>query len=122
MKSGFSLSKSFTPTWNGNDKTDAPLTVTLKMPTVEDLFDILDKLNTNDVNGVVDPTKLGIKRNTQIAKEAGSLLPTYVTLNNAEDFTIEDAVKYPPYFPLVVELLFALISFAQPNEADENSQ
>lgn len=122
MKSGFSLVKSFTPTWNGNDKSASPLTVTLKMPTVEDLFDILDKLNTNGVNGEVDPTKLGIKRNTQIAKEAGSLLPTYVVLDNAEDFTIEDAVKYPPYFPLVVELLFALIQFAQPSEADENSQ
>lgn len=122
MKSGFSLTKSYTPKWNGNDQSAAPLTVKLNMPNVEELFDILDKLATNGVEGSVDPTKLGLKRNTQIAREAGTYLTKYVTLDNAEDFSIEDVVTYPPYFPLAVELLFALIEFAQPSEADQNSK
>jgi hypothetical protein len=63
-----------------------------------------------------------MKRNTAIATEAGEYLPKYVKLEGAEDFSIDDVIKYPPYFALAVELLFALVSFAQPNEADENSK
>jgi hypothetical protein len=118
MKSGFSLTKRFVPTWNGNIDANAAdqLVAVFNMPTIKDLFDIIDVLQTN---GLTDSDIKGkLEQNAKVANEAGTYLPKYVQLQNAEDFTIEDVVKYPPYFALAVELLFALIAYAQPGEGD----
>jgi hypothetical protein len=48
----------------------------------------------------------------------GKYVPAYVVLNGLEGFTVEDVVNYTPFFPLAVELLFALINASTPNEAD----
>lgn len=124
MKSGFSLTSRFVPEWNGNRELPEKdqLVAVLSMPTVQDVFAILDRFAANGVTGQVDTSvSLGMKRNTAIATEAGEYLPKYVKLEGAEDFSIDDATKYPPYFALAVELLFALVSFAQPKEADEKN-
>lgn len=125
MKAGFSLTSRYVPDWNKNKSLPEKdqLVATLSMPTVQDVFSILDRFSANGVTGAVDTSvSLGMKRNTAIAAEAGEYLPKYVKLEGNEDFSVEDLVKYPPYFALAVELLFALVSYAQPNEADENSQ
>lgn len=124
MKSGFSLKKKFVPVWKGNDKLNAAdqFVAELSMPTVQDVFSILERLQANGVNGKTDSSQVGFERASAIAVEAGQYLPKYVALTNAEDFSIGDVIQYPPYFDLAVELLFALIAFAQPNEADENSK
>lgn len=123
MKAGFSLKEKYVPKWKGNDKAraDEQLVAELSMPTVADLFDILERLQANGVQGEADSTQVGMKRAGSIAREAGKYLPTYVKLINAEDFSIEDVITYPPYFDLAVELLFALVQYAQPNEADEKN-
>jgi hypothetical protein len=124
MKSGFSLKKKFVPVWKGNDKLNAAdqFVAELSMPTVQDVFSILERLQANGVTGKTDSATVGFERATAIAAEAGSYLPKYVALTNAEDFSIADVIQYPPYFDLAIELLFALIAFSQPNEADENSK
>ncbi len=124
MKSGFSLTKNYVPKWKDNDKSNAAeqLVATLSMPTVKDVFDILERLQANGVVGKADSANVGFQRASAIALEAGKYLPAYVKLVNAEDFSIEDVITYPPYFDLAVELLFALVQYAQPNEADENSK
>lgn len=119
MKAGFSLTKRFVPTFLGNDKSDAAaqLVAVMKMPVVEDVFAILDRLSDAGFKkGESD--QLGLAQATKIAAEAGQYIPKYIVLENAEDFTVDDVIKYPPYFPLATELLFALVNFAQPTEAD----
>lgn len=118
MKAGFSLVKKFVPKWNGNRDASEPLTVTMKMPEVGDVFSMLDVLKTQQVTTDADASSVGIERSRIIAKECGVYLPRYIELDNAEDFKIEDVVKYPPYFPLAIELLFELLAYAQPNEAE----
>jgi hypothetical protein len=117
MKAGFSLTKRFVPKWHDNDKADAAdqLVAVFSMPTISDVFTILDALQSS---GAKDSTKLDIQGATKIVQQAGNFLPQYVKLENAEDFSIEDVVKYPPYFPLANELLFALVAFAQPTDSD----
>lgn len=120
MKAGFSLTKRFVPKWNGNADLDAAeqMVAVLKMPTVQDVFAIMDRLSAHGLVGKQDSDLVPLAKATQLAAEAGKYLPVYIELQNAEDFSIEDVTKYPPYFPLAVELLFALIAFAQPTEAD----
>lgn len=116
-----SLTKKFVPTFKDNDKAEVndQLVATMSMPTVEDVFAIADRLSASGVGeGKTDSTSLTMARNTMIAKECGQYVPKYITLSGNEGFTVEDVVKYPPYFALAVELLFALVAFAQPNEAD----
>lgn len=117
MKAGFSLAKDFVPKWRDNDKANAAdqLVVRLSMPSIQDVFTMLDVLNGLGVNGG-DAKSVSLQSSITIAKEAGSYLPQYVKLLNADDFTIEDVIKFPPYFGLAVELLFALLDFAQPSE------
>ena len=128
MKANFSLEQRYVPKWKDNDKLapDQQLVAKLKMPTVQDVFSILERFAANGVSGKIDTDApdalaLGMKRSTAIASEVGTYLPKYVELVNAEDFKIEDVIQYPPFFDLAVELLFALVSFAQPNEADEKN-
>lgn len=123
MKAGFSLEQRYVPTWNGNAELNAAdqMVAVLKMPTVQDLFTVIDTLSRNGVGATEDSAKLGMARNTAIANEAGTYVTKYVTLQNAEDFTLEQVVTYPPYFGLAVELLFAIIKFAQPNEDEEKN-
>jgi hypothetical protein len=121
MKSGFSLTQKFIPEWNDNKKASEPLVATLKMPTVQDLFTILERFQANGVDGKADSADVGLKRATSLALQAGEYLPKYVTLDNAEDFNINDVISFPPYFVLATELLFALVKFAQPDEADEKN-
>lgn len=125
MKAGFSLTKRFVPTWADNDKLNGAdqCVAVLSMPTTADVFDILERLRSSGVDGKVDDQEqkaLGndIVRARTLLIEAGKYIPQYVKLENAEDFSIEDVVKYPPYYPLAVELLFALVKFSQPTEAD----
>lgn len=123
MKSGFSLTKNFVPKWKGNDALNPAdqFVAKLSMPTVQDVFSILDRLAANGISGKTDSASVGFERAQAIAAEAGSYLPKYVELVNAEDFSITDVISFPPYFDLAVELLFALIAFAQPGEADEKN-
>jgi hypothetical protein len=120
MKAGFSLTKRFVPTFNGNASLNAAdqLVAVLSMPVVEDIFAILERLSAAGVAKEDEPANISLARATNIAKEAGIYIPKYVKFENAEDFTVDDVIKYPPYFPLATELLFALVNFAQPNETD----
>lgn len=119
MKANFSLTKRFVPEWNGNRDLDgaSQLVAVLSMPTVQDVFSILEKLSASGFKQG-DNASLSMSQATQIAAEAGDYLPQYVVLENAEDFEMNDVIKYPPFFPLATELLFALVQFAQPSEAD----
>lgn len=119
MKAGFSLTKRYVPKFKDNDKLpgEEQMIAVLSMPTVEDVFTILDRLNDAGFKGG-DSASVSIQQSAKIAKEAGEYLPKYIKLDNAEDFTLEDAIKYPPFFALSTELLFALVNFAQPNETD----
>ena len=122
MKAGFSLTKRYAPQFAGNKQLAAEqqLIATLKMPEVNDLFAILDRLQDAGFKQG-NEGDLSLAQATQIAKEAGQYLPKYVTLENAEDFTIKDVISFPPYFGLAVELLFALVNFAQPTETDQKN-
>jgi hypothetical protein len=94
MKAGFSLTKRFVPKWRDNDKADAAdqLVAVFSMPTISDIFTILDALFNRP--GAKDSTKLQLGQANKIVKQAGNFLPQYVKLENAEDFTIEDVVKF----------------------------
>ncbi len=119
MKSGFSLKKRYVPDWNKNKELPVAeqLIATLSMPEVQDVFAILDRLQAAGFKGGSDKS-VTMPQATQIAAEAGQYIPKYITLEGADDFNVADVVKYPPYFPLATELLFALVEFAQPNETD----
>jgi hypothetical protein len=119
MKAGFSLTKRFVPSFNGNKDlpTEQQLIAVLAMPEVQDVFAILERLSAAGFKAG-EASSVSMSQATQIAKEAGQFIPKYVKLDNAEDFSVGDVIKYPPYFPLATELLFALVDFAQPNEAD----
>lgn len=119
----FSLKKKYVPTFAENDKADVndQLVVTMSMPTVQDVFSIAERMQKHGVSTEVttDNKTLSMDRNISIAQECGEFLPKYIELSSgAEGFAIQDVISYPPYFPLAVELLFALLAFAQPNEAD----
>lgn len=120
MKANFSLTQTFVPSFNGNKDLpeSAQLTATLKMPTVQDVFAILDAIQSSGVSQKADSDKLTMKQAAAIAKEAGSYIPKYVELKGNEDFSIDEVIQYPPFFALAAELLFALVQFAQPNETD----
>lgn len=119
MKTGLSLTKRFVPKFKGNQ--DLPvaeqLIATLSMPSVQDLFAILDRLSAAGFKSG-EASGVSVSQAGKIAVEAGAYIPKYVKLEGNEDFSLDDIIKYPPYFPLAVDLLFALVDFAQPTEAD----
>lgn len=119
MKANFSLTKRYVPKFKDNDKLDGAnqLVAVLKMPEVQDVFTILDRLSNMGFKAG-ESDKVDTTQAASIAKESEAYVIKYVTLENAEDFTIADVVKYSPFFPLATELLFALVEFAQPSEDD----
>jgi hypothetical protein len=119
MRAGFSFTKKFVPTFKGNDVLPEAeqLVAELSMPNTQDLFAVLDSLNRAGFKSG-EASSLNIEQITQLAAEAGHYVPKYVKLTGAEDFSIEDVIKYPPFFNLATELLFALVKFAQPTEDD----
>lgn len=119
MKAGFSLTKRYVPTFKGNDKLSAAeqMVAVLSMPEVGEVFQILDRLQAGGFESG-DEKKLTMTQAISLVTEAGHLVPKYVKLENAEDFTIDDVVKFPPFFQLAAELMFALVDFAQPDEDD----
>ncbi len=119
MKANVSLTKRYVPKWNGNDTANAAdqLVAVLKMPVVADVFTILERLAALGFKAG-EAEKVSLDQAARIAKEAGEFVPKYITLDNAEDFGVDDVITYLPYFALATELLFALVEFAQPTEAD----
>lgn len=122
MKAGFSLTKRYVPKFKGNSELPGgeQMIAVLSMPEVQDLFSILDRLSAAGFKKGTNQD-LSMSQATQIATEAGQYIPKYIKLENAEDFSVTDVIKFPPYFGLATELLFALVEFAQPNETDEKN-
>jgi hypothetical protein len=119
MKANISLTKRFVPKWRENDKADVneQLVATFQMPELGDVFDILDRLSALGVKNT-DAANVSLDQSRIIAREAGHYIPKYVTLAGNDDFSVNDVISYLPFFGLAVELLFALVEYAQPTEAD----
>lgn len=119
MKANFSLTERFVPSFMDNATllVNEQLIAVITMPDVQDVFAILDRLQAAGLKGEKD-AKVTMEQATKIAAEAGQYVPKYVALENAEDFKIEDVVKYAPFFPLAAELLLEIVRFGQPSEDD----
>jgi hypothetical protein len=119
VKTNFSLKQLYTPEWNGNKTLPEKdqLVAVMSMPDVQDTFEIIERLQANGVTAQ-DSATVGFARARAIAAQAGEYIPKYMVLEGAENFSVEDVIKYPPYFNLAVELLFELVRFAQPSEDD----
>ncbi len=121
MKACISRVQDYKPKWGGN--LDLPeneqLTARCSVFETGDLFDVLEAIaKETGQETVIDDSKLDVKQIRKLVKSAGFMVPKYVTLVGAEDFTIDDVSKLSPYFSLCVELLFQLVSISQPTEQD----
>jgi hypothetical protein len=132
MKSNFSKTVPFTPEWNGNK--DLPekdqLRVTLKPMPLGDLLSCTEALSS----GQLDEAKVteAKKKNTAVkftkddtAKMKVSIetlqeyIPKFVTIDQgAEDFTLDEVVKYSQFSELANELIGKLVEISSPNKAD----
>ncbi len=121
MKACISRVQDYKPKWNGNLDLPEDQQLTAKCSVFEtgDLFDVLEAISKETgTEGVVDSDKLDVKQIRKLVKSAGAIVPKYVTLVGAEDFSIDDVSKLSPYFSLCVELLFQLVTISQPTEQD----
>lgn len=113
MKSGFSKSVTYVPTFHNNK--DLPegerLSVTLIPLTLGDLLSLTEA-------GQKAPDATDVESTRIILESCSHLLPKYATIHGAEDFTMEDVVTYLPFLPLAAELLGELQRISAPNETD----
>ena len=116
----FSKAKKYTPDFNGNK--DLPeekqLFAMLAPLTNAELFDVRDALQAAGFKEKMDSTQLTGDQQRALVKNAGSYLPSHVTLTNNEGFDINDVVNYSDFLPLAIDLLFTLIAKSTPTEAD----
>lgn len=121
MRLNFSKTATFIPTFNGNNALSEKdrLTATLTVMDMGDLIDLVDALQRAAGGAtVVDTSKINVEGTKALITSAAHFLPKYVALSGAEDFTMEDVVKYPAFFPLAQELLVELSRISSPTEQD----
>lgn len=127
MKVRFSRKVPFTPTWNGN--LDLPekeqLQAVLVPAKMGDLLDIVDAFSAVGETKI-DTETADPKLMRQIVEACGGVLPKYVTIENLEcddgPLTLEEAIDYLNFTPLMVELLGKLADISTPdNKADEEN-
>jgi hypothetical protein len=111
MKVNWSREVKFVPKWRGNDaSTEGHLVAVLKPMTLKDVLFLQDSIQEAKRGDTLD--------NAALLKACGDYLPKYVTLQGAEDFTMEDVTQYAQFFDLAIELLMKVAEISQPNEAD----
>lgn len=117
MKSGFSKSVTYVPAFAGNR--EAPVEQQLRAE--------LSPLNVYDLIALTEvaQSQQGSQNQAEIAKtlltSCRDILPRYVKLHGAEDFTIEDVVNYFRFVDLAVELFGELQSISSPNETERKN-
>jgi len=119
MKSNFSKEKKYNPDWNGNKELpeDEQLVAYIKPMKSGEVIDLTDVLKSVGFEKG-EAKQLSSAQMKAVVKEAGHYLPTYVRLEHADDFTIQDVVDYTPFLSLAVDLLFTLMNFSSPNQDD----
>ena len=119
MKIAFSRERAFTPDFNGNKSLDEAdqLSATVKVMTLNDILDLGDAFKQAGFEKG-DMKEMSLAQMQVLVRSAGKYVPKYVSLKGNDGFTLEDVVTYPQFLSLATELLFTLLNFSAPTEAD----
>ena len=125
MKIQFSLSREYTPTWDGNDELPEKEQIKAVIKALEnaDLMELADAMERAGMKeGVVDTTDIPVKTSKILLEEVGRLHPKYVVISGLEGddgpIDIGTIVSYPVFNSLSMELLMELANMSQPDEDD----
>ncbi len=124
MKVKFSREVPYIPEWNGNR--DLPETdqvkATIKPMKVEDLILVMDAMGRKPGEAADTTNHMDMGR---LIKEAGSIIPRYVTFTGLEDesgpVSMEDMMSFGAYMPLMAELLMECAKVSMPSEMAEGN-
>jgi hypothetical protein len=122
MKVKFSREVPYTPEWNGNR--DLPekeqVKVILKPMQVADLLLVMDAMGRKPGEAAAEQVDVG-----RLIREAGGILPKYITLQGLEDdngpVAVEDILNFGAYVPLASELLMECARISMPSDAAEGN-
>ena len=129
MKVNFRKTVEFTPTWNGNADLPAneqlrfvltPLDVGEALHIAALLSEAGHKGATNDAAALEETkSRMSIDQTKGLVEACGAYVKPHVErMDNAENFEVEDVVKYMYFLPLAADDLLELVRISQPTETD----
>ena len=125
MKIAFSRSRTYTPTWNGNDKSEDPFRAIIRPTDMATLIDLVDVFQAAGFNGKVDTDDISVNSMKAIVASGAQALPRFVKIENLHgddgEVTIQDVVDNAFFMKLALELLAKLADFSSPTDADEGN-
>ena len=140
MRIGFSRESTYVPEWNDNRKLPEPeqIKARIKPMKVSDLLLVMEAMGRrpgepepgvrlDDPNRPSAPPEAELQRIdvNALLREAGHILPKYVTIENLNDetgpVTVQDLLEYGAFLTLAAELIMECARRSMPSEAAEKN-
>ena len=118
----FSKEVTYLPEFEGDRDLPPEDQITAKLQPMElgELLDLREAFtNAGFEQGSVE--QMTSKQMRAVLSQAGFFIPKYAKLEGNANFTLDDIVRYAPFFGLAIELLFQLLSISSPNQDDEKN-